>query len=200
MGGQTQSHEGGVSGQSEPPIGGLAGESLGGGDGVNDNGAGGNGVGGSEGGNSSQGGHPTSDGGESANCRELPVISPGAAGAGLCSSTYQFVLGGPPLGQACIVRCFDWEEQLDCEEGCLCESGCDDAPEQTYAIYTCRALEPVLEFGIGNPPPGNASCESVSCPQGYSVKSCENWCAENPDCEASGETWYAHLVCEICPP
>jgi hypothetical protein len=200
IGGQTQPQEGGEGGQSEVPIGGLAGQSSGGGDSASGAGAGGDSASGAgaggEAGQYGQGGRATSEGGASTSCSELPVTPPGAAGAGLCSATYQFVRGSP----GCFLLCRDWEEQLDCEEGCLCDSGCDGAPEHTYATYTCRALEPLLEFWIGNPPPGNASCDTVSCPGGYAVKHCEDWCAENPNCEASGETWYAHLTCEICSP
>jgi hypothetical protein len=60
------------------------------------------------------------------------------------------------------------------------------------------AAMPVVRLTIGNPPPADRQCSNVDCPDGYQVQSCEDTCAGNPDCVASGMTWYAHLFCSAC--
>lgn len=59
---------------------------------------------------------------------------------------------------------------------------------------------------IGNPPPDNETCLGFGsksadfqctgpCPGMTCVAVCKGTCAENPDCEASGTTWYIELDC-----
>ena len=82
--------------------------------------------------------------------------------------------------------------QIACEDTCLC----GDPGGTGYAHLTCQRVEAdVIDILFGNPPPAAIRCADVSCPDGYLLRKCEDVCGGNPDCIASGTTWYAYLIC-----
>ena len=131
-------------------------------------------------------------------------------------------IGNPPPAHTNCSRVScppDTPNQVSCSNTCAGNPNCEKSGTTWYATLVCsddaagkgrpskspgkspdkgsgKSPGKTSTYTIGNPPPANVTCATVSCPAAFPNRvSCENTCAGNPNCAKSGTTWYAALTC-----